>query len=151
MIRYALKCPNDHTFESWFKSAEVVDSLLSYDQVECPTCGSTDVAKTLMAPSVRPGRNQANLPAPAAQPPAQPMVNAPEPDVAEAIQKLRDHVEQNSDYVGSSFAKEARAMHEGEQPSRPIHGEARPEEAKKLIEDGVPALPLPFVPKQKVN
>ncbi|NAZ18072.1 DUF1178 family protein, partial [Glutamicibacter soli] len=65
--------------------------------------------------------------------------------------KLREHVETNSDYVGLSFADEARAMHEGRSESRSIHGEARAEDAKKLIEDGVPIAPLPFLPRQKAN
>lgn len=79
------------------------------------------------------------------------MTNAPDPKLVEAIQTLRDHVEKNSDYVGKKFAEEARAMHEGDTPHRPIYGEAKTEEAKKLIEDGVPALPLPFIPRQKTN
>lgn len=143
MIRYALKCENDHRFESWFQSGEAFDGLLRRSLVECPDCGSVKVAKDLMAPKVRPGRKAAAAP--------QPMTNAPDPDVVSAIEKLRAHVEKTSDYVGPSFAKEARAMHEGEIPHRPIYGEARADEAKKLVEDGVPALPLPFIPKQKTN
>ena len=100
-----------------------------------------------MAPQVRPARKTATPP----QPAAQPVTNAPDPDVAEAISKIRDHVEKNSDYVGDRFADEARAMHEGDAPHRSIHGQANAEEAKKLIEDGVPALPLPFIPRQKTN
>ena len=76
---------------------------------------------------------------------------SPDPEIAEAIQKLKKHVEKNSDYVGDRFANEARAMHDGEKPQRAIHGEANAEEARKLIEDGVPALPLPFIPRQKTN
>ena len=68
-----------------------------------------------------------------------------------AIAKLRDHVETNSDYVGGDFAKEARMMHEGNAPERSIYGEAKLEDAKKLVEDGIPALPLPFIPKRKAN
>ena len=148
MIRYALRCENDHQFESWFQSSEAYETLLGSGMVSCPSCNSISVEKSLMAPRVRPGRKgKALVPTEA---PA-PMTNSPDPEVAEAVAKLKAHVEKNSDYVGDSFAKEARAMHEGEQPHRAIHGEAKPEEAKKLIEDGVPALPLPFIPKQKTN
>lgn len=143
MIRYALRCENDHRFESWFQSGDAFEALLARGHVECPQCNASEVSKDLMAPKVRPGRNKAG--------PPQPMTNAPDPEVAEALKKLRHHVETTSDYVGVGFAKEARAMHEGEIPHRPIYGEARADEAKKLVEDGVPALPLPFIPRRKTN
>ena len=145
MIRFALTCANDHGFESWFPSNAKFDELQAAGLVQCPTCNSSDVSKALMAPPVRASKKR-NLPA---EP--QPMAASPDPDVADAINALREHVEKNSDYVGDSFAAEARAMHEGDAPHRSIHGQARPEEAKKLIEDGVPALPLPFIPRQKTN
>lgn len=148
MIRYALICENDHQFESWFQSGDAYETLKTSGMISCPSCNSTSVEKSLMAPKVRPGRKGKAQP-PAAAAPA--MTNSPDPEVAEAVAKLKAHVEKNSDYVGDKFAKEARAMHEGEQPHRAIHGEAKPEDAKKLIEDGVPALPLPFIPKQKTN
>ncbi len=146
MIRFAMKCTNDHHFESWFQSGDAFETLVARNLVTCPDCGSPNVSKELMAPKVRASRKAA-----AAPPVPQAMTNAPDPKVVEAIQKLKAHVEQNSDYVGNSFAAEARAMHEGDAPHRAIHGEAKPEEAKKLIEDGVPALPLPFIPRQKTN
>lgn len=143
MIRFALKCENEHRYESWFQSGSAFDALNDRDLVSCPECGSTNVAKDLMAPKV--------AAKPKATEPTETMVNAPEPDIAEAIRKLRDHVEKNSDYVGKDFAREARAMHEGDVPQRPIYGEVDKKEAKSLIEDGVPAVPLPFIPRQKTN
>ena len=145
MIRFALKCANDHSFESWFASNAKFEELQATGQVACPRCNNAEVVKELMAPPVRASRKRAR-PAP-----AQPMAASPDPDVAEAINAIRDHVEKNSDYVGDSFAAEARAMHDGDVPQRSIHGQANAEEAKKLIEDGVPALPLPFIPRQKTN
>ena len=143
MIRFALKCENDHRFESWFQSGAAFDALLARDMVVCPDCGSTVVTKDLMAPKVGAKRPAEELP--------QQVANAPDPDLADAIRKLRDHVERNSDYVGGNFAREARAMHVGDTPHRPIYGEVDKKEAQSLAEDGVPALPLPFIPKQKTN
>ncbi|MEN8840515.1 MAG: DUF1178 family protein, partial [Octadecabacter sp.] len=60
-------------------------------------------------------------------------------------------VEDNSDYVGKSFVDEARKMHDGEAPERAIWGEAKLDDAKKLVDDGVPVMPLPFMPKRKTN
>lgn len=72
-------------------------------------------------------------------------------DAEAALAKLRKDVEDNSDDVGLGFAQEARKMHDGEVPERAIYGTAKLEDAKKLIEDGVPVAPLPFMPKRKTN
>ena len=137
MIRYALSCKDGHAFESWFKSASAYDALAAGGHVACPVCGSVDVAKALMAPAVA-----TTAPAPLSEP-ANPL--------EEAMRALRRQVEENSEYVGMNFATEARRMHTGDAPERAIYGEARPDEAKRLIEDGVPVAPLPFFPARKAN
>jgi hypothetical protein len=141
MIRYALKCPADHGFDSWFQSAEGYETLRAAGHLACPVCGSTEVEKSLMAPSVRPSRAGAE---------ERPLA-APASDIEAALAELRRQVEQNSDYVGLNFAAEARRIHAGEAPERSIYGEAKPDEARKLIEDGVPVAPLPFIPPRKTN
>lgn len=140
MIRYALRCEQDHAFESWFQSAEGYDALRKAGHVLCPECGSSEVEKSLMAPQVRPGRKSAS-----------PDLRSAETDKEQALAKLREEVEKNSDYVGMNFAKEARRIHEGEAPERSIYGQARIDEAKKLIEDGIPVAPLPFTPRSQTN
>lgn len=144
MIRYALTCANDHGFESWFQSAEAFDRLAAAGHVACVTCGSTDIAKTLMAPAVRPAR--AAAPEAEARP-----LSTPRTPAEEALAEIRRRIEENSDYVGLNFAAEARAMHEGTIPERSIYGEARPDDARKLVEDGIPVAPLPFRPARKAN
>ena len=136
MIRYQLRCDQGHEFEGWFKSAEAFDAQIAAGQVTCGFCGSSAVEKALMAPSV-PRRGDAP--------------DSREDSMIAAIARLRAHVEANSDYVGDSFVTEARAMHEGDSPARAIHGEAHPDEARALIEDGIPVAPLPFRPRQKAN
>lgn len=143
MIRYALKCTSDHGFESWFQSAAAFDSLAAAGHVTCPVCGGSEISKTLMAPAVAQGRK-------ATAAPAAPL-SAPVDEREKALSALRAEVEAHSDYVGKGFVSEARKMHEGTVPSRAIHGEARLDEARKLIEEGVPVMPLPFVPQRKVN
>lgn len=149
MIRYALKCANDHGFESWFRSAEAFDSLNASGLIVCTSCGSTEITKELMAPAIRSARKAEAAAAAAA--PAGPPLGAPRSPIEEALARLRRHVEANSEYVGLRFAREARAIHEGEAPERAIYGEARIEEAFRLIEDGVPVAPLPFRPTRKSN
>lgn len=145
MIRYSLKCAADHSFDSWFQSASAFETLATSGHVTCPVCGSAEISKTLMAPAVTPGRKAAT--APMLDKPLSTPTNPQE----EALAALRAEVEANSDYVGKRFVSEARKMHEGTAPSRAIHGEAKLEEAKKLVEDGVPVMPLPFMPPRKVN
>ena len=146
MIRYALKCSADHAFDSWFQSADAYASLRAAGMVTCPECGSGEVEKAMMAPPVRASRKAA---APQTAPDRP--LSAPADPREAALAELKRQVEANSDYVGMNFVAEARAMHEGETPARSIHGEARMDEAKKLLEDGVPVAPLPFTPKSKTN
>lgn len=140
MIRYSLKCDKDHAFESWFASAEAFDKLKAAGMVACAVCGSGVVEKALMAPAVR-----------AERAPDRPADPAPADAAQEALAAMRRAVEEHSDYVGDDFATEARAMHAGEARARSIWGEARPEEARALIEDGIPVAPLPFIPSRKTN
>ncbi|MBT9382667.1 DUF1178 family protein [Pseudooceanicola sp. CBS1P-1] len=137
MIHFALKCDQGHSFESWFQSSEAFDKLLAAGMVSCSVCGSPSVEKALMAPRVQTGRDKP--------------LSKPASEAEQAIAELRRKVEESATYVGGNFAKEARAIHEGEKPDRPIYGEARPEEARALIEDGVPVLPLPFSAGRKTN
>ena len=134
MIRYALRCDQGHDFDGWFRSSDGFEAMRDGGQVGCAVCGATKVDRALMAPAV-----------------SDKTLTAPRNPTEAALQALRRKIETSSDYVGLSFAEEARAMHEGTRPARAIHGEARPEDARKLIEDGVPVAPLPFVPRPKTN
>ena len=143
MIRYALNCSQGHEFESWFQSAEAFDKLHRAGMVSCAVCGGTDVEKRLMAPRI--GAKSK------AEPEAGRPLSAPAHPAEQALAELKKKIEENSDYVGRDFAREARRMHEGEAPERSIYGEARVDEARKLVEDGVPVAPLPFTPGRKTN
>ncbi|MBY6068104.1 DUF1178 family protein [Leisingera aquaemixtae] len=168
MIQYSLKCADGHSFDSWFQSAAAFDKLAAAGMVSCAVCGGTQVDKAIMAPRVRPGRKAvsgvgepepkpaaaaASAPVPAAAPAASSpgMLSRPSGEVEKALAELRKKVEENSDYVGNNFVREARAMHLGEAPERAIHGEAKLEDARELIEEGVPVMPLPFRPGRKSN
>ncbi|WP_264212760.1 DUF1178 family protein [Leisingera thetidis] len=169
MIQYSLKCADGHSFDSWFQSAAAFDKLAAAGMVSCAVCGGSRVEKAVMAPRVRPGRTAVSAvgePEPQAAAPAVPapvpaavaagrrepgMLSRPSGEVEKAIAELRRKVEENSEYVGGRFVQEARAMHLGEAPERAIHGEAKLEDARELIEDGVPVMPLPFRPGRKSN
>ncbi len=144
MIRYSLTCPQDHAFESWFQSSAAFDGLVSAGHVACPICGTTKVEKTLMAPAVQQGKQAAPLRQPSDG-------SSKAAELERALAELRRNVEENSDYVGMNFAAEARAMHDGDMPERAIYGEVKADEARRLLEDGVPVAPLPFLPSRKTN
>ena len=133
MIRYTLNCSAGHGFDSWFQSVEAVDRLLTAGQVTCPTCGVATVDKAMMAPSL--GTT----------------LRTPMSAREAALAELRAEIEAKSEYVGVNFVAEARAMHLGERPERSIYGEARPDEAIQLLQEGVALAPLPFMPARKVN
>lgn len=143
MIRYDLKCANGDEFEAWFGSIADYDTQAERGQLICPHCGTARVEKAPMAPAVRTSK------AKEAQ---------KERAVAMAMAaKVREHIKENFDYVGDKFAAEARKIHSGEADERAIYGEATPEEARALAEEGVPASRLPpeltpqTPPKQNLN
>ena len=139
MIQYSLRCADGHGFDSWFQSADAYDKLAAAGLVQCAVCGCDRVEKAIMTPSVRASRKAAKD------------LRQPETPTEAALAEIRRKVEANADYVGPSFATEARAMHDGDIPHRAIYGEAKLDEARKLVEDGVPVAPLPFRPQRKSN
>lgn len=152
MIQFTLKCDKDHRFDSWFQSSDAFDKLKAAGMVTCTQCGSARVEKAMMAPRVQASRSKAEQPEAPATPeaPSGPL-STPANPAEQAMADLRKKIEDNADYVGMNFAREARDIHDGLSPERAIYGEARPDEARKLIEDGVPVAPLPFVPGRKSN
>lgn len=137
MIRYALRCDRDHRFDSWFGSSADYDRLTAAGLVSCAVCGSSAVDKDLMAPGVATGAS-----APKAAP--VPDLSGPGSPAEQVLAELRRRIEAVSEDVGRGFAVEARRIHDGEAPARPIIGEARPSEARALIEDGIEIAPLPW-------
>ncbi|KQY89523.1 DUF1178 family protein [Brevundimonas sp. Root1423] len=136
MIRYALQCEHDHGFEAWFSASADYDDQAARGLVECPICGSHSVSKQIMSPAVAGARKRE----------AGPDLAQMQTLISQAVREARNHVEQNFDYVGDAFAREARDIHEGRSEKREIYGEATPAEVRKLRDDGVPCAPLPPLP-----
>jgi hypothetical protein len=156
MIRYNLHCERGHAFESWFQSSSAYDSQVKRKLVSCPGCGSVKVQKAIMAPQIVSGRKrQETAAAPTSEPtdvaapaPASLMM-AQERELRAKLKELRDHIVKSADNVGERFPTEARKMHYGEIEHRPIYGEASPDEARSLIEEGVEVSPLPVLPDDR--
>jgi hypothetical protein len=159
MIRYNLRCAKGHSFESWFQSSAAYESQEKRKLVSCPACGSVKVERAIMAPQIvsKKGRDKAPTSVeatdvPATQTPSQestPLLMAQEIELRAKIKELRDHIVKNADNVGERFPNEARKMHYGDIEHRPIYGEASPEEARSLIDEGVEVSPLPVLPDDR--
>jgi hypothetical protein len=171
MIHYALRCGAGHEFDGWFRSSASFDAQAAQGLLDCPICANTAIERAIMSPRLnkgghrppvieatpdaptadpsgtrepKPGESlpasQAAVPAPAALPPLPDKVRA-------VLQRIRTEVEKRCDYVGPRFAETARRIHGGDAPHRPIYGEATPDEAESLAEDGIDVTQIPWVPR----
>lgn len=168
MIHYNLRCERGHAFESWFQSSAAYETQESRELINCPACGSAKVERAIMAPQIvsrkgqdgkgQDGKGQDNaVPAPApvvaapdaAAPASTPLLMAQERELRAKLKELRDHIVKNADNVGERFPNEARKMHYGDIEHRPIYGEASPDEARALIDEGIEVSALPVLPDDR--
>jgi hypothetical protein len=160
MIRYALICDAAHDFESWFSTSAGFEDQAKRGLVSCPVCGSSRVERAIMAPNVARTDRERTVPAIEAKPeaasaPSLPAAPVPAPvalmgekeiAVRQMLTALHAHVAETAEHVGPRFADEALKIHHGESDSRAIYGEATPEDARMLHEEGVAFMPLPRLP-----
>jgi hypothetical protein len=159
MIHYALVCEHGHAFDSWFADSSAYDKQAKRKLIACPHCGSAKVDKAIMAPRLSGARKRARpaeMPAPSAATPEQAQEKAPvamispqEKELRSKLKELRDHLTKNADHVGTKFPEVARKMHYGETEHRSIYGEASPDDARKLAEEGIEFHPLPILPEER--
>jgi hypothetical protein len=171
MIVFDLKCNRGHVFEAWFNDAATYEKLRKARHISCSMCDSTKVEKALMAPRVatRKGRGtrktedraaetRAKAAEKSVKTPAQPTAiaerYATDPQAVKAAElmkqltELRQQVEKNCDYVGENFPEEARKIHYGETEKRNIYGEASPEEASEMADEGIEFAQIPWLPRR---
>ncbi|MEJ1160382.1 DUF1178 family protein [Prosthecomicrobium sp. N25] len=161
MIHYSLSCEQEHAFEGWFRSSADFEAQAARRLVVCPTCGSTQVGRGLMAPNVQSGRSKDARAAAAAErsTPAAPSVPAPtaammvpnpvQRAMLETLREIKAKILASAEDVGPRFAEEARKIHYGEAEHRGIYGEASLDEAKALAEEGIEVHPLPILPDER--
>ena len=163
MIVFDLRCPKSHVFEGWFRDSAAFEAQTAAGDLACPVCGSHDIVKALMAPNIPAKSNSRRATAPIAladssvsevmaTTPAMTPGGGPSPEVfaaaMKALRALHQDIEKNCDYVGENFAEEARKIHYGETDPRGIYGEATPDEARELREEGVDVMALPRSPRE---
>jgi hypothetical protein len=155
MIVFDLSCPDGHRFEGWFGSSDDYADQQARGLLACPVCGSAAVSKAPMAPAV-PAKGNTRQEVLPPEAPRQ-LANTPMPPQVQkalaGLAKAQAEALKNSTWVGDKFADETRKMHYGERDVALIHGQATLAEAKALIEEGVPVVPLPFpvAPPEKLN
>jgi hypothetical protein len=154
VILYNLICDKRHDFESWFPNSAAYDKQAKRGLVSCPVCGSAKVEKAIMAPRLARKDKSTSIAAPveevaseATTPVA--MISPQEQEFRKKLKELRDHLTANADNVGKKFPEEARKMHYGETEHRSIYGEASPQDAKELHDEGIEFHPLPVLPDER--
>jgi len=144
MIRYDLICDKGHEFDGWFRDSEAFEKQIRRHLISCTLCGSEDVTKQLMSPGI-PAKS--NRHPEASQTMLAGTVDSRTQRLMQMMREVRKNVEENAEYVGDRFADEARKIHYAESEKRGIYGEAKPEDAKALIEEGIEVHPLPRLPE----
>ncbi len=148
MIKYNLICKDGHEFEGWFQNSEAFDKLADAKQLSCTVCGTSKVSKALMAPNLG-AAVKSKSDTPDTKPSETQEMTELQQEFRKAVKKVREHIEQNADYVGKGFAEEARKIHYEEAEARDIYGEATSTEVKELVEEGVEFQALPTLPEEQ--
>jgi hypothetical protein len=153
MIVFDLSCVEGHRFEGWFGSSDDFALQQARGLVGCPQCGSVEIAKAPMAPAVPAKGNSRIEPATERHPVANRTMPPAVRKAMKALAEAQAKALKDSTWVGARFADETRAMHYGEREHATIHGQATIEEAKGLIDEGIPVSPLPFpvAPPEELN
>ena len=139
MIKYNLRCNNDHEFESWFSDSKEFERLKTRKLLECIYCNSKIIKKSIMAPMISVSKNN----------------NVNKFQINEKILqkqrnkliKLRNFIEKNFEYVGEDFSKKVREIYYDKKNKKTIYGITTPEERKDLKEEGIDLLSIPWVDK----
>ena len=137
MIKYILKCKNDHEFESWFSNSEEFEKLNNKNLLECIYCSSKKIEKSIMAPMVTNSKTEENF-----------QISKSEfAKEKNQLLQLRKYIEKNFDYVGKDFGKKVREVYYDKKSQKAIYGTTSPEEREELAEEGIDLLTIPWVDK----
>ena len=137
MIKYNLKCNNNHEFESWFADSKEFEKLKSKNLLECIFCNSKKITKSIMAPMISTTKKK-NLDEFKIE------VNNLQTEKRKLI-KLRNFIEKNFQYVGKDFSKKVREIYYDKKNKKTIYGTTTPKEREELKEEGIDVLSIPWV------
>ena len=138
MIKYNLKCENNHEFESWFSTSDEFDKLKRKKLLECIYCSSKIIKKSIMAPMVSVANKKNNE------------LNDLNQSVKlekENLLKIRKYIEKNFEYVGKNFSKKVREIYYDKKTEKTIYGTTTSKERKELEEEGIDLISIPWIEK----
>ena len=139
MIKYNLKCENNHEFESWFSDSKEFDKLKNKKLLQCIFCNSKEIAKSIMSPMVSISRNKIQ---------DEFQIGDKEfRNKKKKLLKLRNYIEKNFEFVGTDFSKKVREIYYDKKSKKMIYGITSPEEREELKEEGIDLLSIPWVDK----
>ena len=139
MIKYNLKCNNDHEFESWFSNSKEYEKLNKKGLLECIFCPSKKINKSIMAPTILNSKEKDN---------EIKMINKDFKDEKNNLINLRKYIEKNFDYVGKDFSKKVREVYYDKKSKKAIYGTTTPQEREELADEGIDLLTIPWVDKE---
>ena len=138
MIKYNLKCHNDHEFESWFSNSKEFDNLKKKKLLECIFCSSKIINKSIMSPTVfgiKHNNSKINL------------SNKNLKSEKEKLLQLRKFVEKNFEFVGKNFSSKVREIYYDKKNKKAIYGTMTSQERNDLKEEGIDLLSIPWINK----
>jgi len=138
MIKYNLKCQNDHEFESWFSNSEEFEKLKRKKMLECIYCSSKNIDKSIMAPMISNSIFKGD---------SMEIVKKDIKNEKNKLLQLRKYIENNFEYVGKNFSKKVREIYYDKKRKKAIYGTTSPEEREELAEEGIDLLSVPWISK----
>ena len=138
MIKYILKCENDHEFESWFSNSEEFEKLKKKKLLECIYCYTKNVNKSIMAPMISNSFTKDE------------QIEISKKDISNEKNKLiqlRKYIENNFEYVGKDFSKKVREVYYDNKSQKTFYGTTTLEEREELADEGIDLLSIPWVNK----
>ena len=159
MIKYNLRCNsnlciNKEPFDGWFENMKAYEDQKRIGLLSCPYCGGEDVVKNLMSPSIKSSKKLNDTivnDQDHNSVPSQNLVNKKSPsegsinDALTVLRTIKKEIENNAEYVGKKFVREAKAIHSGKATERPIYGHADPEKIEELKEEGINISSIPWI------
>tara|TARA_B100000965_G_scaffold159946_1_gene133326 strand:+ start:1362 stop:1784 length:423 start_codon:yes stop_codon:yes gene_type:complete len=138
MIKYNLKCENDHEFESWFSDSQEYDKLDKKKLLECIYCSSNRIKKSIMSPMISGKKLNSD---------SFNIFDQKLLDDRDKLIKLRKYVEKNFEFVGNKFSKKVREVYYDKKNNKSIYGTTTSKEREELAEEGIDLLSIPWVSK----
>ena len=138
MIKYNLKCQNDHEFESWFSNSEEFEKLKRKKMLECIYCSSKNIDKSIMAPMISNSILKED---------SMEIIKKDIKNEKNKLLQLRKYIEKNFEYVGKNFSKKVREVYYDNKSKKTFYGTTTPEEREELADEGIDLLSIPWVNK----